>query len=395
MRVLVNGLLAAGAKTGIGHYTAELVRCLRGRPGGDVVDYFPAAWVRGARAALARARPWFVRAAGPSAAGPAPSRRPGGFARLRGAGQALLARQLRAACRGGRYDLFHEPNFAPLPCDLPTVATVCDLSVLLHPRWHPAYRVADFERRFREALGRCAHVLAISEFGRREIIGTLGLPPTRVTRTYMGVRPNLRPLPPVEVAAALRRLGLPPRYLLHLGSIEPRKNLLTLLRAYCALPGAVRDRYPLLLVGGWGWNAADVAAYLHGEARHRGVRHLGYLPERDLAALYNGARALAFPSYYEGFGLPPLEMMACGGAVLASTAGSVVETVGGRAHLVDPRDEAGWRDALLRVATDDDWWAALRRGVTEVARPFTWEGCAAETWRAYEAACAASARKAG
>jgi alpha-1,3-rhamnosyl/mannosyltransferase len=171
--------------------------------------------------------------------------------------------------------------------------------------------------------------------------------------------------------------------LLYLGTIEPRKNLLVLLRAYCALPERVRADWPLVLVGGWGWNTTDVADYLHREARHRGVLHLGYLPEEHVAAVYNGARALVYPSLYEGFGLPPIEMMACGGAVLASTAGAITETVGRRAHLIDPADVDGWRDAMRRVVEDDDWWNTLRTGVTSVARPFTWERCAADTLRVY------------
>src|SRR5206468_11849000 len=140
--------------------------------------------------------------------------------------------------------------------------------------------------------GQCVHFLAISEFGRQEILRTLNLRPDQVTRTYMGIRPGLLPLPADEVQQALRQLGLPPRYLLYLGTIEPRKNLLTLLHAYCALPAAIRLRYPLLLVGSWGWNTAEIAEYLHDRARHRGVVHIGYVPEEHLAAIYNGARAL-------------------------------------------------------------------------------------------------------
>jgi alpha-1,3-rhamnosyl/mannosyltransferase len=187
---------------------------------------------------------------------------------------------------------------------------------------------------------------------------------------------------------------LPAEYLLHVGNLEPRKNVLMLLRDYCSLPEALRRRFPLVLVGGWGWNTAELAEYLHEQARPRGVLHLGYLADEHLGTLYNGARALVFPTFYEGFGLPPLEMLACGGAVLASTAGAVVETVGRQAHLVDPHDEDGWREALLRVLGDDDWWHHLRRGAVEAARPFTWQRCAAETMQVYRALTGTPLRKA-
>jgi alpha-1,3-rhamnosyl/mannosyltransferase len=404
LRIVVNHLIATGTKTGVGHYTAQLLRCLRAQAGDDLIDGTPKDWVHRLTRLGQRLRPLLDNTkaprrtpAGEAAAEPGSPGRPGASWRthvlnaLRECGRSVLVRHFRSLCARNHYDLYHEPNFIPLPLDLPTVVTVHDLSVLHHPEWHPADRVAMFERRFHKGLARCAHVLAISEFGRKEILDTFHLAPVRVTRTYMGVRPELGPLPPEVVQPTLKRLGLPPRYLLCLGTIEPRKNVLTLLRAYCSLPGPVRADYPLVLVGGWGWNAADVAGYLEGEARHRGVLHRGYLPDEHLSAVYNGARALAFPSFYEGFGLPPLEMMACGGAVLASTAGAVVETVGSRAHLVDPRDGDGWREALLRVLLDDDWWRSLRQGVTEVARPYTWEQCAADTLRVYRSHGASAA----
>jgi alpha-1,3-rhamnosyl/mannosyltransferase len=388
MRVLVNGLTASGGRTGIGHYTAELLRCLRDQTGDAVIDCFPSAWIRQTRRAWIHMRPWFERdGPGPTTtveASASPPWRHNVLRRLRNLGHTLLRRDMQAFCRRGRYDLYHEPNFIPLPSDLPTVATLHDLSVLLHPEWHPVHRVVDFERHFRDGLRRCVHFLAISEFGRQEIIQTLNIRPEQVTRTYMGVRRGLGPLPPQQVLATLRRLNLPPRYLLYLGTIEPRKNVLTLLRAYSSLPENLRARYPLLLVGSWGWNSADVAGYLDGEAKARGVLHLGYVRDEHMPALYNGARALIFPSLYEGFGLPPLEMMACGGAVIASTAGAIAETVGRRAHLVEPLNHDGWRTAMQRVLQDDDWHRELRRGAEDVARPFTWEACAADTLCAYQ-----------
>jgi glycosyltransferase involved in cell wall biosynthesis len=193
----------------------------------------------------------------------------------------------------------------------------------------------------------------------------------------------LRPLAQEETAPILAQLGLPPQYLLYLGTIEPRKNVLRLMQAYCTLPESLRRRWPLLLVGGWGWNTKETADYFHNRARHRGVIHLGYVKDRYLAAVYNGARALIYPSLYEGFGLPPLEMMACGGAVITSTAGALVETVGRKAHLVESQDDQGWRDALMRVVQDNEWWQMLRTDAVQVAEPFTWDRCAGETLAVY------------
>jgi alpha-1,3-rhamnosyl/mannosyltransferase len=393
MRVILNTLSVSGLKTGVGHYTAELLRCLQQQAGEDVIDYFPGPWMRHAYAAWTRfsrgpARPGLALVGRSSA--PAPPR--GGLKSwvagcLRTPGRALMGWSFHTLCRMRKYDLYHEPNFIPLPGDTPTIVTIHDLSVLLHPEWHPAERVVYYERHFQRGLKRCRHLLAVSEFTRQEVIRHLGVSPARVSCTRNGIRPGLRPFPEVQVELARTRLQLPPRYLLYVGTIEPRKNVLTLLQAYCSLPESFRRVYPLVLAGGWGWNVGAVANYLESEGRHRGVIHLGYVPDEDLPWLYNGARALVYPSFYEGFGLPPVEMFACGGAVLASTAGAVAETVGSRAHLIHPLDLDGWRQALRRICADDDWWHELRRGTVESARDYTWERCAADTLEVYRSLC--------
>lgn len=383
MRVLINGMSAAGTRTGIGHYTGELVRGLADLLGDQAVHCFEDRLLARARE-LGRS----LRRRRDAAAGPAAPR--GGLSAsltdaLRGLGDAWCRWRFRRCSRRG-FDLYHEPAILPVPCDLPTVVTVHDLSVLLHPEWHPADRVRLYERVFERGLRQCVHVVTGSDATRGEVIRTLGLPADRVTRVYHGIRHGLRPLPADEVRLRLNELGLPERYLLCLGTIEPRKNVRLLLQAYGALPAAIRDRYPLLLVGSWGWNSGDIAAYLESEGRSRGVRYLGYLPESALPVLYGGARALVFPSRYEGFGLPPAEMLACGGAVLASTADAVAETVGTRAQLIDPDDLDGWRAAMERVCSDEAWWQSLRRHAPEAARQFTRERCAAETYAVYQRA---------
>ena len=302
---------------------------------------------------------------------------------LRGWLEPWKLRHFQATCRRQCYDLYHEPNILPMPCDCPTVATLHDLSVIAHPEWHPVDRVRQYRRHLDRMLSQCVHFLTGSDYVRQEIVDVLGIAPERVTRVYHGIREGLAPLPPDRVAARLKAFGLPCEYLLHVGTLEPRKNLELLLRAYCGLPAAVRSRCPLVLVGKWGWNTAGLAALLEAQAKQHGVIHLGYFPEEHLPLLYNGARALVFPSLYEGFGLPPLEMLACGGAVLASTAGPLPEVLGPQGCLIDPHDLDGWRQALLRVVVDDDWRQSLRHGGTAWAAPFTWHRCARETYALY------------
>jgi alpha-1,3-rhamnosyl/mannosyltransferase len=189
----------------------------------------------------------------------------------------------------------------------------------------------------------------------------------------------------------VRRLGLPATYLLYVGTIEPRKNLLMLLEAYCSLSDSTRRRCPLVLAGNWGWSSDGIAQYYHDRARHLGVIHQGYLADEHLPAVYNGARALVYPSLYEGFGLPPMEMMATGGAVLASTAGALVETVGNKACLLDARDTEAWRRAMERAILDEEWLFSLRNDAQELARPFTWDRAARETLNIYRRHCPSKA----
>jgi len=383
MRVVIHATPLVGHRTGVGHYTAELIRALAAT--GQVrVSLYP-------RPVLAQVRTWF--GGGPRPADPAAAsanRRP--LLRrilrvpFRWGWRAMIETEARIAFHPRRVDLYHEPNFFPLRTRLPTVVTVHDLSAVLHPEWHPADRVKLFETEFLPRIRDVAHILTDSDQARAEIIRTLDMSANRVTRAYPGVRPSLRPLPATEVTPVLKRLGLPPTYFLHVGTLEPRKNLLMLLKAYTAISAELRDQCPLVLVGPWGWRFDELASYFDAEARHRNVIHLGYVEEADLPAIFNGARVLVFPTWYEGFGLPAAEMLACGGAVMASSDGAVAEVLGPCGLRLDPADEGGWRDALTRAIREPDWVAAMRKGGIDRVREFTWENCARDTLRAYGAA---------
>ena len=390
MRVILNGVSTLKPKTGVGHTTAHLHRALRDLAPGDDFWLYPGGVLsRAARRALGRPnqpdrRPGSVKTGGapvPPGSGSGQSR--GVKARLTAVAKAAYHTHFAAAARWGGFDLYHEPNFVPVRTHLPTVVTVHDLSVLLHPDWHPADRVAFHDRHFRRGLDRADHVVVVSESVRREVVEVLGFAPGRVTAVHNGVGDQYHPQPAAVTDAARRRLGLPARYLLAVGTIEPRKNIGTLLRAFCDLPADARAACPLVLAGGWGWKSGPDRDLFEAEARRRGAVHLGYVADADLPALYAGAAALLYPSFYEGFGLPPAEMLACGGGVVASTAAAVREVVGGHAWLLDPLDLAGWRDAMREIATDPDCLDGFRRGGVAHARQFTWDGAARRTLSVY------------
>jgi glycosyltransferase involved in cell wall biosynthesis len=381
MRVILNVESGTGQRTGVGIYAERLLEGLRKLTTGDQFDCFPGEWTRRAYDAWSR-----LNRASPRG----PTRMP----RVNPVRQAVarllftpldVARRVgfQARCWTGRYDLYHEPNFIPFQSDIPSITTVHDLSFSVHPAWYPKDRLAWWERQFIPALSRSAHFLVDTDFVKAELVRICGVSPDRITRIHLGIREEFAPLPADTVEETRVRLGLPSEYLLHVGAIQPRKNLLMLMEAYCALPAQVRENHPLVLAGPWGWSAEAVAEFYERRGRAAGVIHIGYIEDRDLPAVYNGAHALVYPSHYEGFGLPPLEMMACGGAVLASTAGALVETTGKTAALIDPEDTDGWRQALLQVCTQREWWSQLRSGARAWAGQFTWERCARETLAVY------------
>jgi glycosyltransferase involved in cell wall biosynthesis len=379
MRVLFNGASAIRPKTGVGHTTANLHAALARLATDETFWFYPGDRIR--RLATRCFRP-AVRPTG-STAPPKPERpsllRRTAFRVARSA----YAAHFHSVARLGRFDLYHEPNLVPFRVGLPTVVTVHDLSVILFPEWHPAERVKRYEQAFARGVETAAHILVDSEAVRSEAIRVLGLAPERVTTIHCGVAPAYRPQSPEEVAAVRARLNLPPRYLLYVGTVEPRKNLTTLLRAFCDLPGELRAACPLVLGGAWGWKSEPERELFESEARHKGARYLGYVADEDLPGVYAGAEALFYPSHYEGFGLPPIEMMACGGACVVSTADAVREVVNRHALLLAPSDLAGWRDAMRRVITDREYLAGYRTGGRAHAARYTWDRAAAMTLDVY------------
>ncbi len=292
------------------------------------------------------------------------------------------------------FAFYFEPTYVPFRTTLPTVITIHDLSHLRHPETHPVARVRQLERELPAAIGRAACVLTPSEFTRREVIDVFGVAPERVVATPLGVDHRFHPRGRDATGAALSTLDLTHgRYFLAVGTLEPRKNILTTLEAHARLPQRVRAAYPLVVAGMQGWLTGAISRRLD-EARSRGdVRLLGHVGDEQLPPLYAGAALLSYPSLYEGFGLPALEAMASGIPVAVSNRASLPEVVGDAGFLLDPDDVAGLTAIMLRSIevpelADD----AKARGL-ERAKLFTWARCASLTMRAWEDAARGSSSR--
>jgi alpha-1,3-rhamnosyl/mannosyltransferase len=276
--------------------------------------------------------------------------------------------------------VYHEPNHIPMRWHGPTVTTIHDLSVIRHPEWHPADRVHWYRREFDRGLSQSSHFIAVSQFTKREMVDVLGVSADRISVIYNGVRAEFKPKTRDRIGPTLSRFGIEKEYLLFVGTLEPRKNLERLLRAFAALPAAARKRFDLVIAGGVGWGEVHALAKSSAES----VRLTGYLTDADLADLYAGARALVWPSLYEGFGLPPLECMACGRPALVGAVASLPEVVGDAGWLVDPLDVDSIRTGLSRLIEDDALVERLAGRCLERAGRFTWERSAREHAEVYD-----------
>lgn len=281
-----------------------------------------------------------------------------------------------------RVDLLHATmNVAPWWTPCPVVVTIHDLAYLRYPHVHPRGRRIYLSAFTRFTVRRARAVIAVSEYTRGEIGRLLRVPDERTHVIYEGVDADFCPLPQDQVEAFRRRRGLPEHYLLYVGNLEPRKNLVRLVQAYAGLADKGGTR--LVLAGARGWGYGDLFQAVDQLGLSGRVLFPGFVPREELPLWYNGAQAFVYPSLYEGFGLPPLEAMACGIPVIVSTAASLPEVVGEAGLQVPPEDVQALTAALQRLLTDKDLKASLvERGLAQAQR-FTWERMARETANLY------------
>jgi alpha-1,3-rhamnosyl/mannosyltransferase len=373
LKIVVNAIPAANPVTGIGRYVLELYAAIR-EVGGSEVD------VRFFDGRGAAARP---------PQGPASVAAFSRLGRIYWSLPLALSLPVRLAVHAARElvfrrasegaDIYHETAFFPFRPRAGTriVQTVHDLSLQRHPEWHPRERVAYSRRYFDARLGWASRILCVSEFTRRELAAYDARAAERASVTPLAADARFVPPGDDERRRVRERYALPQRYLLFVGSGDPRKNMAVLREL------ARRGRVPCELVcAGWsGWASEGDGA---------GVRALGYVPDADLPALYAEATAFVFPSLYEGFGLPVLEAMACGCPVVVPRAHAMPELVADAgAYYGAPDDVGGLERTLADVAADEGRRRAMSRAGLERARAFDWRSTARRTLAAFDAALSA------
>ncbi|MBN1811607.1 MAG: glycosyltransferase family 4 protein [Anaerolineae bacterium] len=281
-------------------------------------------------------------------------------------------------------DLVHGPVFiAPLISTCPTVITIHDLSFIRLPHlFRPANRLY-LTVMTRLSAQRARRLIAVSAHTAAESAELLGVPMERIDVIYHGVDPIFRPLPDDEIEAFRQRQGLPDQFVLCVGTLEPRKNHTRLVEAFARI---YDGKSKLVLVGGKGWLYDELFAKVEALGLNEAIAFKGYVANEDLPLWYNAATVFAYPSLYEGFGMPILEAQACGTAVMTSTAPPLPETAGDAALLVNPRDAGDLAANLKRLLTDEPLRSELEERGLARARQFTWMRTAQETACVYRRA---------
>lgn len=373
MRIGIDGIPLHYLKTGIGHYTFEVARCLALASPPDEFE-------------LISPHP-FVSQPGDASEQGLPSN-----LRALHIKSNLLERRwwtigLPRYIKRHSLALFHGTNFeVPLWKRCPTVLTIHDLSVLLYPETHQK-RFVYRTRLMLPLMSRTATMIVTpSESVRREVCHHLRVAPEKVVAVPEAARRIFRRMPPAQTATVRERFGVEDEFLLYVGTIEPRKNLRTLARAFVEILRTTPLRPQLVIAGKKGWLSDDLYAYIKASDAAARILFTGYVTDDELCALYSSCRAFVYPSLYEGFGLPPLEAMACGAPVIASDIGSIREAVGEAARLIDPQDVNGLTRSIVRLLEDDGERRHLSSAGLKHAAGFSWERTARSIREVYDEA---------
>ncbi len=375
MRVGLDGYPLCEPLTGVGHYTFELARALaRNNPADQFELIAPFDFHPSVNEQIAHER---IPNLGLVSLG---------LKKVRGRWWSLhLPRYIKRAS----LDLFHGTNYElPLWNRRRTVLTVHDLSSLLYPELHRRDLARRMRLRLPLAVKLANAIITPTEAVKRELCARLKVKAAKVTAIHEAARAAFRPLSREECALVRRRLGIQDDFLLFVGTLEPRKNLLTLLQAYAQVVRESPFRPQLVVAGGEGWLMDETFAAMGDEDIRQLLCLTGPLIDQELRALYSSCRVFIYPSLYEGFGLPPIEAMACAAPVIASRIAALQETVEGAAILIDPLDAAALARHIITLLADGRYRDELIEKGQERAANFTWNQAAKRTYEIYQAVMA-------
>lgn len=268
------------------------------------------------------------------------------------------------------YDIHWQPNFIPLSGmrKAKIISSIHDFSWIHQQFWHPKDRVKYFQTHFWKKAPKSDRIITGSEFTKQEIIQFLDYNPDKIDVIYHGVNHNLfRVFDKIAPATLL----LPEKFILAVGSMEPRKNLITLLQAYSMLSEDLKQEYKLVLIGFKGWNNQEIMHLVDRNKEY--IVYLGYVSDEALALAYNRATLFVYPSLYEGFGIPPLEAMACGTPAIISQVASMPEVCGDAAVYIDPLNIETLASTIQSVIEDTALYHKLVTLGLEHVKQFSWE----------------------
>jgi len=282
-------------------------------------------------------------------------------------------------------DITFFPNFVrwPLTGKGKSVIVIHDIAFEYFPQYIGAKNLIYLKKQVPRSLREADHIVAVSEYTKQDIMKHYGVSPAKISVVHPAIdHSDYYPRDHKTVAAARTTYKLPEQYILFVSTLEPRKNIIGLLDAYALLPQKLQQDFPLIFVGGKGWADTDLLARFE-KYKNLPIRRLGYVPDEDMAAVYSGASLFVYPSFYEGFGMPVVEAMACGVPVITSNVSSLPEVVGDGAKLVDPKSTPSITKAMIEILENKTLQADLRaKGLAE-AKKFTWETSAKNLLRVF------------
>lgn len=285
-----------------------------------------------------------------------------------------------------KVDILHQPCFsAPIFYPGKIVVTVHDIISILYPKNMPFASRTFFSRWMPFSYRKADKIIADSEHTKKDIIKLLKIPDEKIRVIYLAANDDFRPIKDrKKIDDVCEKYGICDNFLLHVGTIEPRKNLEFLVRAYARARKDGLKKYKLVITGKKGWYYEGLFRLIQEFDLEKEVVFTGYVAEEDMPAIYNAASLLVFPSKYEGFGLPPLEAMACGAPVISSDSSSLPEVIGEAGMLLPISNEKAWASAINKVIFSPSLREKMRRDGLDRAKKFSWRKCAKETIKIYE-----------